>query len=1141
MVKVLPAPEQGKFIPVGAGVIGAEGGAVAAFVAHAVHVDDLPLPLARHRHRHVGPVGTDLGAGLTHRGAAQTAAVAAVGAQLSPLGQGRLIVGADVGPGVLAAVQGDDGAGGPGGVGDGLHHRGRAPSGIAHGKDAGDAGLHGLIHHRAALLVQSDAVGGQERAVHLLAHGGDDGGGGDGPGLAGGHRRAAARRVGGPQFHHPAGQNPVLHPHGGEQLQELHPVGQGQGQLLLVGGHVAPGTAVDQPDMLHAGDAPGGPGGVHGGVAAADDRYVGPQVQGGRVGLGLLQERQDAARLAVIQPGRARLPGSGGEDDVGEALGLQLAGGLYVHTQHKFGPHGPAQGHVPVDGLVRDAEGGDDVADDAAQGLPALKDGDVDSLPGQEEGGGQAGGSAAHHGHPLAGDRGLGAQPGQQGVIAAPGGLELHVPDADRLLVVIAHALVRAVVGADGAGDEGQGVALEDDLQGPFVVARPGGHQIGRDILLNGAAAPAGGFEAVDEGHLPAVLPVGQGLDGLAAGGPGAGRLRQGGHLGGIHAGEGGTAAVHQLPADLAQALVAAGLEDGGGHGDGPDARVEQAPDVGSIGPAGVGDAQPAVKLRGDALSQGEGEGVQGPAGHIHLLAGQLSRRHVHREGVGQLDAELQALRPGKGGEAAEHGHRVGPLEILRKVVAVKDHVVEAQVVQGPAGKFVAQQGGVALDVGVEPLLGDEVGGDALDLVGGAAVEGGLGDGGGHLGGDGLYIGRVHLPEPVQIGQGPVHTGIPNRRGGGVLHALDVGVDLFALNAGQVVPHRHIEHKTVRVAQIQLPGQQLAGEPRLDVLVVGLGHGELGGPLAVVALVLRRDAGLGHALAQRLAVHDLDRLEFKKAASGGVGRHQVLGQLGVGAGGGAVGGFDLLSKDGQGLAVDVADQLGHAEDAAVGAVFGQNPVHERTEGDGTHDVAHMMFLLLLKRWKNSVGAVVQLAPELLALLQGPGVDGLLVQVHEFPVPVDHLAVDDGGAAVFAHHAEEHVTVQVLLRKGGEGLVVHDDHVGGGPGLQHAQGLLEEAGGNLGVVLEEHLHGFAPAHVGQAGVVPLDEEEDLQALQHVVGVGVGAHAHQNALLEHLEHRGAAHRVAHVGLRVVDHHGPRLLQDVQLGGGEVDAVA
>ena len=157
------------------------------------------------------------------------------------------------------------------------------------------------------------------------------------------------------------------------------------------------------------------------------------------------------------------------------------------------------------------------MADDAAQGLSALKDGDVDSLPGQEKGGGQAGRSAAHHGHPLAGDRGFGVQPGQQGVIAAPGGLQLHVPDVDRLLVVIAHALVRAVVGADGAGDEGQGVALEDDFQGLFVFARPGGHQIGGDILLNGAAAPAGGFEAVDEGHLPAVLPVGQGLDGLGS------------------------------------------------------------------------------------------------------------------------------------------------------------------------------------------------------------------------------------------------------------------------------------------------------------------------------------------------------------------------------------------------------------------------------------------------------------------------------------------------------------------------------------------------------------------------------------------------------------------------------------------------
>ena len=128
-----------------------------------------------------------------------------------------------------------------------------------------------------------------------------------------------------------------------------------------------------------------------------------------------------------------------------------------------------------------------------------------------------------------------------------------------------------------------------------------------------------------------------------------------------------------------------------------------------------------------------------------------------------------------------------------------------------------------------------------------------------------------------------------------------------------------------------------------------------------------------------------------------------------------------------------------------------------------------------------------------------------------------------------------------MGEGGEGLVIHDDHVGGRAGLEHAQGLFEVPGADFGVVFKEHPGGLPPAHVGQAGVVPLHGQEHLQALQHVVGVGVGTQADEDALLEQLEHRRAAHRVAHVGFRVVAHHGARLPENVHLGGGDVDAVA
>ena len=510
---------------------------------------------------------------------------------------------------------------------------------------------------------------------------------------------------------------------------------------------------------------------------------------------------------------------------------------------------------------------------------------------------------------------------------------------------------------------------------------------------MDGAAVPAGGGEAVDEGHLLLQLAAGDGLHGLAIVPVGGDGLHQGGGPGRIHADPGGVVDVRQGVGDLVEPLIAAGLEDGGGHGDGPDARVVQLPHRVDVRAAGVGDAQLALELAGQPGGQGQGQRVEGPAGHVHLLAGQLPGLHIHREGVGDLYAELQPPLPGELHQPVEHGHRVLPLEILQEVVVVKGDVVVAQAVQGLAGELVAQQGGVALDVGVQVLLGDQIGGDALDLVGGAAVEGGLGDGVGNMGGDGLHIGLVHLLKFVQVGQGPVHARLPHLGVRGVLHPLDVGVHLGALDALEIVAHAHVEHEAVGVAQLQLPGQQLAGKPRLHILGERLRHGELGRPLAVVALVGGGDAGLADALGQLLAVHDLHGLDLEEPAASGVGGHDVLGQLGVGAGGGAEGGLDLLVKDGQGLPVPPAGQLGHAEDGLGGAVLAQNPVHQVGKGHGSHNIAHGETSISI-RWagqhvrppcvgrglapaagkKGSIGSVVQFTPQLFGLLHAEGVD-----------------------------------------------------------------------------------------------------------------------------------------------------------------------
>ena len=134
-----------------------------------------------------------------------------------------------------------------------------------------------------------------------------------------------------------------------------------------------------------------------------------------------------------------------------------------------------------------------------------------------------------------------------------------------------------------------------------------------------------------------------------------------------------------------------------------------------------------------------------------------------------------------------------------------------------------------------------------------------------------------------------------------------------------------------------------------------------------------------------------------------------------------------------------------------------------------------------------------------------------------------------------------MSVDVFIGKRSEGLVVHDNDVGSGALFEDTEGHAEVFLGDDTVVCELHGDVLAPGDVGKGGVVSLDDQEDLHALQHVVGIGIGAHADGDPFFHHLQDRGAAHCVAHVGLRVVDDHGPGRLDDIHLGGAHMDAVA
>ena len=146
-----------------------------------------------------------------------------------------------------------------------------------------------------------------------------------------------------------------------------------------------------------------------------------------------------------------------------------------------------------VDGVVGDAPGGDHLTDHAAQAVCPLKDGDGDAGPAHKVGGGHAGGAAADDGHLGVGiRRGGSLDLGHVSVIARFGGHQLGGADVHRLVVEVAGALGHAVVGADGAGDEGQGVLLSNEAQGGGVLALAAQLNILGNVLMDGAAALAG-------------------------------------------------------------------------------------------------------------------------------------------------------------------------------------------------------------------------------------------------------------------------------------------------------------------------------------------------------------------------------------------------------------------------------------------------------------------------------------------------------------------------------------------------------------------------------------------------------------------------------------------------------------------------
>ena len=200
---------------------------------------------------------------------------------------------------------------------------------------------------------------------------------------------------------------------------------------------------------------------------------------------------------------------------------------------------------------------------------------------------------------------------------------------------------------------------------------------------------------------------------------------------------------------------------------------------------------------------------------------------------------------------------------------------------------------------------------------------------------------------PVKLGEqlaAHLHALLEYGSVGSVPDALDELIHLRGLYARQVVAHACVEHEAVLGAQAVKPADYAYCEPSLDVLVKGLGNIQLGGPLAVVALVLGPYAGAVDAGGKVVAVHLLYSLELKEAGAGIVCGHYILCKLGVRACGGAEGGLQLFFEQGKGLAVLFYIGRVYAEDGAEVVVLLLYPGHKLLKGYGSHSFAHDLHL-----------------------------------------------------------------------------------------------------------------------------------------------------------------------------------------------------
>ena len=312
------------------------------------------------------------------------------------------------------------------------------------------------------------------------------------------------------------------------------------------------------------------------------------------------------------------------------------------------------------------------------------------------------------------------------------------------------------------------------------------------------------------------------------------------------------------------------------------------------IGTATVGNTQAAGKVLCQFFRYIHGKEEQRFARHVHFLARKLFVFDVHREGIGQLDAEQESCIFSQFLQALQHRYGIIISQVILEMTVRKSHVAISQLIDGLPDEIISQESRIAFDKGIEMLFCQEIRRNPFDFFRRTAVHGRNGHGIADSSRDGPYVFFCQVLEQVRMAQEPVPAFPEDVRPGCILQSLNEPIDFRTADAFQIISDRHIELESIHGTEAVLFGQDMEEEPGLDVFFKGLGNSQLRRPFDVITFIIGMEARFGYR--QVFPIESLHSLEFKETGACRIGCGDILGQLCVWPGSRSKGRFQFSSK-----------------------------------------------------------------------------------------------------------------------------------------------------------------------------------------------------------------------------------------------------